>query len=144
MLAWHYKTLRKFPLILESGALVPTDIGVKPPEKPILWFSLNPYWEHTASKAMHDANGNRRRLTMSETFSVGGGLVRFGYEVKNLHLGEALRRKASMSASVWRSLCAEGRRQKALPSDWCGSIEYVPVHALVVEAMNNAFQWESI
>jgi len=144
MLAWHYTTGQKFPIIIERGELVPSAIGVKPPEKPILWFSLNQYWEHTANKAIADANGNLRRLTMRETFNLGGGLVRFGYEAKNLHVGDALRRKASMSASVWRGLCAEGRRQNAAPSDWCGSIVPVPVPALVVEVMNDAFKWERI
>lgn len=144
MLAWHYTTGEKFPSILASGELLPTAIGVKPPEKPVLWFSLNQYWENTANKSVYDENGNARRLSMREHLSICDGLVRFGYEAKNLHVGEALRRKAAMSAAVWRDLWAEGRRQKATPSDWCGSIMPIPVPALVVEVMSNAFKWERI
>jgi hypothetical protein len=45
---------------------------------------------------------------MQETFSLGGGLVRFGIKPNVLYLGNQLRIKAGMRASVWRALFKEG------------------------------------
>ena len=141
MIAWHYTTGQKFKLIIDSGFLMPTSIGVKPPEKPILWFSLNQYWENTANKAWQHSSGEIERLSMPDTFKVGGGLVRFGISPKELHLGEQLRRKARMSSSIWRLLCNEGLRQKAKTSEWCGTIASLPVDKLIVEVMDDKFNW---
>lgn len=143
MLAWHYTTGQKFVQIVERGVLLPTARYVKPPEKPILWFSLHPYWEPTANK-LWVQDGGRRTLTMRETFQRARGLVRFGCDVRDLLMGEALRRKAGMSASVWRGLAAEGRRQGAKPSDWCGTVAPVPIDDLVVEVMDADFQWQPV
>lgn len=141
MIAWHYTTGQKFFAIVESGCLKPTNIGVKPPEKPILWFSLNQQWENTANKSILDANGEIKHLSMKETFRLGGGLVRFGVKSNMLHLGDELCRKASMSASVWSALCKEGLKQNSKPSEWCGSISSIPIDNLIVEVMNEDFSW---
>lgn len=144
MIAWHYTTGQKFLAIVESGCLKPTNIDVKPPEKPILWFSLNQQWENTANKAKLDANGEIKRLSMKETYELGGGLVRFGIKPNILYLGDELRRKASMSASIWRALCKEGLKQNAKPSEWCGSISTISTDKLIIEVMRDDFAWERV
>lgn len=141
LLAWHYTTAQKLPAILASGELLPTDIGVAFPEKPILWFSLDQRWEHTANKALMAVDGTRRRLTMEETFRAGGGLIRFGIAPKKLLTGEALRRAAHMNSRVWLQLCASARQVQAAPSDWFGSIAPISVDNLVFETMSVTFQW---
>ena len=94
-LAWHYTTGKKFIMISESEQLQPTAIGVRPPEKPILWFSKNPYWEKTANKAIQD-NNKIKTLTMKQTFELGNGLYRFGIKVKRIHQWNKLKKKARM------------------------------------------------
>lgn len=144
MIAWHYTTGQKFLAIVESGYLKPTNIDVKPPEKPILWFSLNQKWENTANKAILEASGEIKRLSMMDTYKLGGGLVRFGIEPNMLNLGDELRRKASMSASLWRALWKEGLKQNAKPSEWCGTIKSIPIDELIIEVMNDDFVWVKV
>jgi hypothetical protein len=144
MIAWHYTTGQKFLAIVESGYLKPTNIDVRPPEKPILWFSLNQKWENTANKAILEADGEIKRLSMQETRRLGGGLVRFGIKPNVLYLGNQLRIKASMSASIWKVLCKEGLKQNAKPSEWCGSLKPIPINKLFIEVMNKDFVWEKV
>jgi len=59
--------------ILDSGILRPSDLYLEPGEKPVLWFSLAPFWEPTASKAVEDKTSASgfRRLSMEETAYLG-------------------------------------------------------------------------
>jgi hypothetical protein len=143
MLAWHYRTGQKFFLIINSGFLRPTDIGVNPPEMPILWFSLNQYWENTANKGWHQ-DGITRTLSMQETYERAGGLIRFGIEVKRLYVGAELKRKARMNNRTWKALYDEGIAKFAKPSEWCGAIEPIPIDGLTVEVMSEKFVWERV
>ncbi len=52
MISWHYTTGDKYELIKKSGLLLPADIGISPPERPILWFSTHPRYEPTALKPL--------------------------------------------------------------------------------------------
>lgn len=143
MLAWHYTTGQNFIKIVNSGFLKPIDIDVRPPEKPILWFSLNQKWELTANKAVMESHGIRR-LSMEETFRLGGGLVRFGIELNKLYLGVELKKRSRMSTTIWNALCKEGLKQKAKPSEWCGTLNAIPVDDLVVEVMSDDYAWIKI
>jgi hypothetical protein len=144
MLAWHYTTGHKFQCITATGMLIPGGIGIDPPEKPILWFSRNQHWEQTAGRAWHEDGQPMRRLTMLETCAQSGGLVRYGCDPKRLYAGEALQRQARMTDEDWAALCVEGRRQKAYPAVWCGSVDSIPVDNLVVHLLSDSFKWEGI
>ena len=118
-LAWHYTVGNHFLKIMESGYLRPTDIGIEPGEKPILWFSTNQTWDQTACKAVLK-DGKICRISKEETRNLGGGLYRFGMPIDRLHMWPKLVRKARMTPNVQRLLEIEGRKQGANPSEWCG------------------------
>lgn len=142
---WHYTTGQKLKLILESGVLKPTAIGVRPPELPLLWFSSAPYWEPTACKAILTGPGTIRTLTMRETYAYCEGLVRFGYDSSKLWRGAELLKKSRMRQRDWDGLVREGLRQKANPAQWFGTAQALPLEEMVtIERMNEAFQWESL
>ena len=96
VLAWHYTTGEKFKAIVTSGYLKPTGILVKPPERPVLWFSLNQQFEPTARKAAIEG-GAYRVLSVEETGRHCGGLVRFGLSPRKLLTGDKLRTRAPVS-----------------------------------------------
>lgn len=72
-MAWHYTTGNKFPLIVADGLIRPAAIGVKPPERPIVWFSLAQHFEMTARKGLMNEAGQFRTASIQETREFGGG-----------------------------------------------------------------------
>ena len=141
MMAWHYTTGQKYELIKQTGILLPADIGVKPPEQPILWFSTHPKYEPSAMKPIKDANGNFIRLTLDELRDIGGGLYRLGYPINQLKCGENLRKAAKMSSIWWRRLAKGGANLKADPADWWGHIGSLPLSEVTVETMDSNKRW---
>lgn len=143
MLAWHYTTARKSQHIRASGMLIPGGMGAESTETPVLWFSRNQHWEQTAGDECNEAGQPVRRLTMHETYVASGGLVRYGCDVKRLHVGEVLRRKAQMTHEVWAALHVAGKLQQAYPAAWCGSIDSIPIDDLVVHVLSESLKWQS-
>lgn len=142
MIAYHYTTAQKYELIKQSGLLLPADIGVLPPELPILWFSTHPRYEPSALKPLGDEYGNViRMLTVKELHERAGGLVRFGISVANLKRGEELRKAARMSATVWRKLEKSGKKMKANPSDWLGHVGSMDIQEVTIEVMDENMVW---
>jgi hypothetical protein len=143
VLAWHYTTGEKFVKIVASGYLMPTGVLVQPPERPVLWFSLNQRFEPTAQKAVIEG-GAMRILSVEETGQLCGGLVRFGMSPRKLLTGDKLRTRARIARPFWAGLCRAGVRQKADPAHWLGCLDAVPVDRLVIEVMNDAGEWERV
>lgn len=143
-LAWHYTTGKHFERIATTGFLMPAATAVEPPEKPILWFSVNQYWELTANKGWEFPDGTIRTLTMQETFEKARGLVRFGSPLRLLRSGEALRKEARMKSAMWLMLATEGKRQGANPADWWGTTKPLPIDGMAVEVMNREWAWEPV
>lgn len=142
MIAYHYTTAQKYELIKQSGLLLPADIGVLPPELPILWFSTHPRYEPSALKPLGDEYGNViRMLTVKELHERAGGLVRFGISVSNLKRGEELRKAAKMSSTVWRKLEKSGKKIKANPSDWLGHVGSIDIQEVTIEVMDENMVW---
>src|SRR5262245_17530639 len=77
-LVWHYTTTQCLVKILTDGYLKPATAFVKPPEKPVVWFSTNQDWEETANKLGQTTDGSLVRLGREETAELGGGLIRIG------------------------------------------------------------------
>jgi len=123
---------------------MPAVKAVAPPEKAILWFSLNQYWEATACKGWEDADGSIYTLSMMETYQRAGGLVRFGCPLRLLRGGEALRKEARMKSATWVMLADEGKRQGASPGDWWGTTKPMPIDGLSVEVMNTEMAWQTV
>lgn len=121
---WHYTIGQNFIEIAESGFLKRASMGVTHPEKPILWFSSNQYWEPTANKCQL-VDGEVVKLTMDETRSLGGGLMRFGISRDRLHQWDKLWKKAKIAPLVARALEDVGVDQGALPSHWFGLLKNI-------------------
>ena len=141
MISWHYTTGDKYKLIKKSGLLLPADIGVCAPERPILWFSTHPRFEPTAMKPLCNERGFIRMLTLDELREMAGGLVRFGCPVSLLKFGENLRKEAKMKSKVWRGLAKTAAKVNATQSDWWGHVGSMTLDDVTVEVMNNHMRW---
>lgn len=142
-LAWHYTTGEKWTHIRWLGELLPARIGIKPPERPIVWFSMDQRFEPTARKAIADSQGRVLRLAEPEELDeLAGGAFRIGIHPARLLRGEALRKAARMPPNIWRRLGDEGRRQGADPALWLGAVvEALPLTGLRVERLTPAGAW---
>lgn len=148
---WHYSKGFHLQVIAAHGLLMPADLYVKPPERPILWFSANEYWEPTASpgrfspgRELGQPYSREQPLSVREVAELCDGLVRFGCRTTRLLTGEALRRKARMDRKLWDSLAAAGREQGADPTDWWGTTRPIAIGDLTVEVMSSAWVWEPV
>lgn len=142
-LAWHYTTGQKFPSIVAAGYLFPSTGLLTPGERPVLWFSLRQDFEPTARKA-NLVDGQLRVMSVEETFSTCGGLVRFGVKPRDLMTGEKLRTRARIPLHVWKSLVAAGRRQKADPNLWFGFLGSFPIEETVIDVMDEKGLWQRV
>ena len=144
-IAWHYTTMQKYPLILESCLLKPADAYVADDEKPILWFSTNLYWEQTANKALRTLEGRLLSLTMEQTAEKAGGLVRFAVPLERLVRWPRIGQQANVKSKIRKSLEATGIRAKANYMEWYGTLESMKLSDCVgIEFMDMAtWTWES-
>jgi len=142
-LAWHYTTGDHFKEIVESGLLMTTSAGCPDNERPIVWFSMNQWFEPTATKMVFE-NSRPRSLTMQETKTFFNGLVRFGYPPLKLIPWHDLPKLAGITRHVKRGLEKAGRLQGATPHHWMGSFQAISVDDLVIEVMNDQNQWQRV
>ncbi len=141
-MAWHYTTGEKFPLIVADGVIRPAAIGVKPPERPIVWFSLAQHFEMTARKGLMNAAGQIRTASIQETREFGGGLVRFGIDAARLipWRDGVLRKAAGMRYATAKMLDARGIQQGASPFEWLGSLDPVPIDECEIQVMGEGYK----
>jgi hypothetical protein len=152
MLAWHYTVGLKLPLIRESGCLRPTDVGIGPDERPVLWFSTAPYWEPTSARMRPRSSQERlaakdslpfHRLSMQENAELGEGLYRFGLPVERLIRWPEIGKRAGIRAPLRNALMRAGRLQGAEPSQWYGTFREIPIEDLLFQQLVNFRQWEA-
>lgn len=142
LLAWHYTTDEKFRLIKNERLLRPAYIGVVAPERPVVWFSTNQFFEPSAVKARL-VDGKRQALTLREMYDLGGGIVRLGCPPHRLKHGPDLRKSAKMPGAVWNALVIAGRRMKADPAEWWGHVGTMRLDEVTVEVMSPDLKWTS-
>ena len=143
-LAWHYTILPVYKLIVDSGVLRPADCRIELGERPILWFSTNPFWEQTANKMLFDsATGKETKLSMVETAQKAGGLVRFAVPVQRLVRWPRLGQLANIKSKTRKILEEAGIRMGADYRQWYGTLESIPTRdCLAIESMDlNNWQW---
>lgn len=140
--AWHYTTGEKFPLIVADGVIRPASIAVKPPERPIVWFSLAQHFEMTARKGLMNEAGQVRTASIQETREFGGGLVRFGIDASRLipWRGGELRKAARMAYAMAKRLEGIGLKQGASPFEWMGSLDPVPIGECLIQVMGEGYK----
>ncbi|WP_225782640.1 hypothetical protein [Xenophilus sp. Marseille-Q4582] len=134
MIAWHYTRGQHMASILSSGFLRPATANVPDVERPVVWFSLNRHYEPTALPGIQGADGKMRFATLSEAYTHGNGLYRFGTEARRLMTGAELRRAARIGNESWRSLCANANGSH--PSNWFGRVGPMPIEGLHIERMD--------
>lgn len=123
----HYTTEQHhLPLILQSGALRPSNAGAEH-EPPLLWFSRASRWEATATKMVEDRTGARLLTFNEQLFSF--GCVRFSLPADDSRLMSWMEacRYAGISSTARRKLEAVGRKRGGLPSEWLAVAGAVPL-----------------
>ena len=114
----HYTTEKHhLPLILVSGALLPSNAGAEN-EPPLLWFSKAQLWEKTATKMVHSAHG-LRLLTFAEQLAE-YGCVRFSLASDDSRLMNWVNacKFAGITSTARRKLEAVGKKRGGSPIDW--------------------------
>jgi hypothetical protein len=136
---WHYTTGHLLAKILADGYIRPAAESVVLDERPVVWFSGNPFFEMTALKGIVDSRtGHRRTATMEEMFRVGGGLGRIEVAQSAAPLGwRKIQRKAHIDPGFARALQHTAHKVGSDPNEWLGSLTAVPRQKwLSVETFN--------
>jgi hypothetical protein len=143
VIAWHYTNGLKLPLIRESGCLRPTDVGIGPAERPVLWFSTAPYWEPTSAKGWSQPfqDGPPRTLSMQENAERGEGLYRFGLPASALIRWPEIGKRAGIKAALRNSLMRVGRKQGANPAQWYGTFQEISIAGLALQQLVDFRYW---
>ena len=75
---WRYTFLPHLESILRDGLIRPATALVEPPERPIVWFSKNQFWERTVTKSMKFSDGRSIELDFKGMVKHGVFPVRIG------------------------------------------------------------------
>ncbi|QDV97101.1 hypothetical protein FFH90_023485 [Pseudomonas sp. ATCC 43928] len=129
----HYTTENHhLPLILASGALIPSNAGAAH-EPPLLWFSKAQRWEKTATK-MVQAEDGLRLLTFAEQLAK-FGCVRFSLASDDPRLMNWVDacKYAGITSTARRKLEAVGRKRGGSPIEWFAIAGNVSVTELRLE-----------
>lgn len=131
--AWHYTSGQCAMQILQSGVILPAYEYVPRSERPAVWFSLNKFWEPTASKGILDPVTRVRRFaTMDEMERFACGCYRFGMHPSRLLCWTALKVQTRMRPKTVRVLERVAHEIGGDPRQWLGSMEAVPVPQIEV------------
>jgi hypothetical protein len=152
MIAWHYTVGLTLPLICESGVLRPTDALIGRDERPVLWFSTNPFWEPTSAKMIARSMKEQlesedglpfRTLSMYECAEGCDGLYRFGLPAAQLIKWPEVGKRAGISAPMRNAIIQAGHMQGANPSQWYGTFEEIPIDGLLLQQLVDFRRWET-
>ena len=90
-------------------------------ERPILWFSTNPYWERSVMKAVKAPDARLQDLSMAEMLKMGIYLFRIGVHRQFApHTWKALKELSGIDPKTARSLKKAAKSVAAVPYEWCG------------------------
>lgn len=130
-LRWHYTTGNDFKKIVESGEIQPSRGRVPPSERPAVWFSTEPIWEPTATKAWINPDGTKV-LSMAINAEKGGGLFRIGVLSETApHDWHAFKQLSGITSKMAKGLYNVAKEQNARPGRWYVTFEVVPKSAWV-------------
>lgn len=135
-IAWHYTTGECFMSIASATFLIPSRLGLLLEEIPILLFSKNQNWEPAFRNIVSGERGWSHRLKRQNAGRLGGGLFRLGYTSEYLIEWKRLSKLANIpykASSVFEMI---GRSYGAVPSDWMGTFDALPVDNLIVQFFN--------
>lgn len=130
---FHYTVGPKLPLILHSGALLPTGFGLalSKKERPVLWWSAHPHWEPTATKILSLNGGQAFRRPGLEELAMAVGAFRFRMtrdtRTAKFHAWPQIAQRAHIDAREVSGMVKHGLDLGARPRDWYGVLEPVPL-----------------
>ena len=123
---WHYTFLPHLESILRDGLIRPATALVEPPERPIVWFSRNQFWERTVTKGMKLASGRSLELDFNAMVAHGVFPVRIGVLPETApHDWLALRTISRMEPAMADGLVRVAEEVRADPRDWYGTFKPV-------------------
>lgn len=129
---YHYTIGSKIPLILNSGHLLPTRVGVNESsgEIPVLWFSSNQTWEPTATKMLMIGG----RLVTPSVRELAAYVPLFRFRLRGSFGGEtgmlpwpALCKVARIQRRTANAMVSAGREMGANPAQWWGTLKPIPL-----------------
>ena len=126
-MVWHYTTAPSFAAIRKDGLIRPSTMYLTPGERPIVWFSSDPLWEHTVVKGVRAFDGSVIQLGMSGLLARGVGLIRIGVDPDTAPMTwPELKRHSRMPAKIARGLVRVANGWGASASKWRGTFDAVP------------------
>jgi hypothetical protein len=132
IILWHYTFLPHLESILRDGLIKPATALVEPPERPIVWFSRNQFWERTVTKGMKLANGRLLELDFNAMVAHGMFPVRIGVLPETAPYDWlALRTISHMKPEMADGLVRVAQEVGADPRDWYGTFKPVAMEEWV-------------
>lgn len=145
-LVYHYTIGGNFKRILASGVILPATAGVLPPERPIVWFSTNSFWQNSVVKGIPVAGGRYVDMGWAELNRYEIPPIRIGVALETAPLRwRDLREQSLMPAAIASGLVRAAKKQYAQSGEWRGTFEAVPAEKWVsVEKYNaDSMHWET-
>jgi hypothetical protein len=136
---WHYTTIIALDKIIESGSINLANKSIALNEKPAVWFSSNPEWEHTVFKAMiNHSSGEITDLTRDE-LQAKFGLARIEIQVTtNIITWAKFKRTSNINKDMAKALEKVVNDNGAKPEEWYAC--YDPIYSnrfIVCEVLIN-------
>ena len=129
---WHYTFLPHLESILRDGLIKPATALVEPPERPIVWFSGNQFWERTVTKSMKFSDGRWIELDFKGMVKHGVFPVRIGVLPETAPYDWlALRTISHMKPAMADGLVRVAEEVRADAQDWFGTFTPVAIAAWV-------------
>jgi hypothetical protein len=146
---FHYTVGLKLPSIQADGFLKTTPTEPKLGERPLVWLSSNPEYEHTARKHLMGSSDTGTRLgSLSEMDQYCHGVYRFCFplEVLTDHLSAlpwpVLKTRSRMRKRLIDRLVKRAKGVKAKPMDWYGVMAALPIERATLERLDlSTGQW---
>lgn len=130
---FHYTVGPKLPLILRTGALIPTGFGLalSKKERPVLWWSSHAHWEPTATKILSLDGGKAFTRPTLAALARTVGAYRFrltrSHSSAKIVPWPQIARVAHIDAREVAGMVKHGLELGARPRDWFGVLEPVPL-----------------
>jgi hypothetical protein len=124
---WHYSVYAHLLTMLRDGFIRPATTFVKPPERPIVWFSKSQTWERTVTKGVRLPDGSSVTLDFRGMLSHGVRPVRIAVSPEIAPYDwPALRRLSGMESRMANGLVRVAGELGADPRNWRGTLPSRP------------------
>src|ERR1700688_854922 len=132
IMLWHYTFLPHLKSILRDGLIKPATAFVEPPERPIVWFSRNQFWERTVTKPMKFSDRSWIELNFKGMVKHGVLPVRIGVLPETAPYDWlALQPISHMEPAMADGLVRVAEEVRADAQDWFGTFTPVAIAAWV-------------